>query len=68
MSLGLVSEGQYDIPKGLVFSYPVRSDGRSHHVVEGLSHDERARELLRLTREELVAEREGVRNLIVTRR
>ena len=27
MSLAVVSEGQYDVPKGLVFSYPVTPDG-----------------------------------------
>jgi malate dehydrogenase len=43
MSLAVVSEGQYDVPKGLVFSYPVVSDGASHKVVEGVSHGPHSR-------------------------
>jgi malate dehydrogenase len=64
MSLATVSRGEYDVPKGLVFSYPVKSDGYSHHVVEHIEHDERARDLIRITTEELIAERDGVRDLV----
>ena len=64
MSLGLVSSGQYGVPEGLVFSYPVRSDGKAHQVVDGIVHDAPARERIRLTTEELIAERAGVQDLV----
>jgi len=64
MSLAMVSRGQYGVPEGLVFSYPVRSDGRSHSIVEGLRHGPAAQAALKATTDELVAERDGVRDLI----
>jgi malate dehydrogenase len=62
-SLAVASTGQYGTPDGLQFGYPVRSDGTSWQVVEGLEHDAFAQERLRITTEELVAERDEVRKL-----
>src|SRR4051812_26961374 len=39
-SLAVASTGQYGVPDGLQFGYPVRSDGSSWNVVEGIEHDE----------------------------
>lgn len=64
MSLATVSQGEYGVPEGLVFSYPVASDGKSHHVVEGIRHGEAAQTLIRASTEELIAERDGVRDLV----
>ena len=64
MSLALVSQGQYGVPEGLVFSYPVTSDGRTHRVVEGVSHGQEAQAALRATTDELIAERDGVADLV----
>jgi len=64
-SLAVVSDGQYGIPEGLVFGYPVRSDGKgSWSVVEGLTLDDFARERVRVTTEELEAERADVKELL----
>ena len=63
-SLAVVSAGQYGVPDGLVFGYPVRSEGASYEVVEGLEHDEFARDKLRVTTEELLAERGEVAELL----
>jgi malate dehydrogenase len=57
-SMAVVSHGEYDVPEGLVFSYPVRSDGERCVVVEGIDHDEQARARLQATTEELIRERE----------
>jgi malate dehydrogenase len=62
-SLAVVSRGEYGTPEGLQYGFPVRSSGDSWHVVEGLEHDEYAQERIRITTEELVAEREEVRRL-----
>ena len=64
MSLALVSGGQYGVPAGLVFSFPVRSDGRTWSVVEGLRHGSAARSALKATADELIAESVGVRDLV----
>ena len=52
------------MPEGLQFGFPVRSDGTASQVVEGLQHDEFGREKLRITTEELLAERDEVRDLL----
>jgi malate dehydrogenase len=63
-SLAVVSRGEYDVPEGLQFGFPVASDGAGWHVVEGIQHDARARELLRATTDELLGEQSLVRQLI----
>jgi malate dehydrogenase len=62
-SLAVVSRGEYGTPEGLQFGFPVRSDGTSWSVVEGLEHDAFAKDRIRITTEELVAERDEVRTL-----
>jgi malate dehydrogenase len=64
-SLAAVSHGEYGTPEGLVFGFPVVSDGMDWHVVEGLSHSDFARERIAVTTEELVSERAAVRDLLL---
>jgi malate dehydrogenase len=60
-SVAVTSSGQYGTPEGLQFSFPVAADGAGGwHVVEGLEHDDFASERIRLTTEELEAERSEV--------
>jgi len=65
VSLAVVSAGQYGVPEGLVFGYPVRNGGRNWSVVEGVSHSAFARDRIKGTTEELVSEREAVRDLLL---
>jgi malate dehydrogenase len=62
-SLAVCSRGEYGTPEGLQFGFPVRSTGTAWEVVEGIEHDEFAREKIRVTTEELVGERDEVRAL-----
>ncbi len=62
-SLAVAGRGEYGTPEGLQYGFPIRSDGRSWSVVEGLEHDDFAREKLRITTEELESERDEVRAL-----
>ncbi|MFM7616012.1 MAG: malate dehydrogenase [Actinomycetes bacterium] len=63
-SLAVVSNGEYGVPEGLQFGFPVAADGNGGWtVVEGLEHDAFAQERIRITTEELVGEREDVRGL-----
>jgi malate dehydrogenase len=64
MSLAVVSEGQYGVPEGLVFSYPVTSDGRAHRVVDAIRHGPEAQAAIKATTEELIGERDGVADLM----
>jgi malate dehydrogenase len=64
-SLAVVSNGEYGIPPGLQFGFPVRSDGNGGwSVVEGLTHDPFATDRVRITTEELEGERADVVDLL----
>jgi malate dehydrogenase len=63
-SLAVASRGEYGIPEGLQFGFPVRSDGRSWQVVEGIEHHDFASERIRVTTDELVEERQEVTDLL----
>jgi malate dehydrogenase len=64
-SLAVASKGEYGIPEGLQFGFPVRTDGAGGwSVVEGLEHDAFATDRIRVTTEELEAERADVANLL----
>ena len=64
-SAGIVSDGSYGIPSGLIYSFPLRSaDGKSYSVVPGLPIDDDARRRLDASAEELKAERDAVKDLL----
>lgn len=64
-SAGVISKGEYGVPKGLVFGYPVTVDGQSHwNVVEGLSHDAFGKAAFAKTLNELLEEQEAVKDLL----
>jgi len=63
-SLAVVSRGEYGTPEGLQFGFPVTTDGRNWSVVEGIEHDDFAKEKIRLTTEELLQERDLVKDLL----
>jgi malate dehydrogenase len=62
-SLAVTSTGEYGVPEGLQFGFPVRSDGKATSVVEGLEHDDFAQAKIAATTQELVDERDEVRTL-----
>ena len=63
-ALAVASRGEYGVPEGLQFGYPVRSDGTTWQVADGFAVDDFARERLRITTEELVGERAEVEDLL----
>lgn len=63
-SMGVWSEGQYGVPKGLIFSFPVTSGGGNWKIVEGLEHDDFAKAKIAATTTELLNERETVKDLL----
>ena len=64
-SAGVVSDGSYGIPSGLIYSYPLRSrDGKSWSVVQGLPIDDDARQRLDASAQELLSERDAVKDLL----
>jgi malate dehydrogenase len=64
-SAGIVSDGSYGIPSGLIYSFPLTSsDGRSWSIVPGLPIDDDARQKLDASAKELEAERDAVKDLL----
>jgi malate dehydrogenase len=64
-SLAVVSNGEYGVPAGLQFGFPVRvNSAGAWEVVEGLHHDDFATERIRITTEELESERADVAALL----
>jgi malate dehydrogenase len=63
-SLAVVSRGEYGAPEGLQFGFPVVTDGKGWKVEEGLHHDDFAKERIKATTEELLQERDLVKELV----
>jgi malate dehydrogenase len=63
-SLAVVSHGEYNVPEFLQFGFPVRSDGEHWEVVPDLKHDDDAWDRIRKTTEELLQEKELVKELV----
>ena len=63
-SFAVVSRGEYDVPEGLQFGFPVATDGSGWKVVEDLEHSSFAKERIRRTTEELLEERDEVKELL----
>lgn len=61
VSMGVISDGnKYGAPEGVIFSFPVIVDSstRQWQIVDNVPLDDVAKQRLRVTGEELVAERE----------
>lgn len=58
VSMGVVSDGSYNVPKDIVFSFPVTIENKQWKVVQGLSIDDFARSKFDITAAELLEEKE----------
>ncbi len=63
-SVAVSSDGSYGIEKGLMFSFPVISDGTEWQIVAGLNHCAFSKEKIALTHKELLGERDAVKELL----
>ncbi len=63
-SVAVCSDGSYGADAGLIVSYPIRSDGTSWEIVQGVEVNEFSRGKMDATFQELAAERDMVKNLI----
>jgi len=62
-SVAVSSDGSYGIPKGLMFSFPMRSNGNDWEVVKGLELTAFAKEKIAATQKELEDEMSAVKDL-----
>ncbi|MDH4225297.1 MAG: malate dehydrogenase [Deltaproteobacteria bacterium] len=63
-SAGVVSDGSYGVEKGLVSSFPLRSDGTNWQIVQGVPLDPFSRQKLDASVKELQEERDTIRELL----
>jgi len=63
-SVAVATDGSYGIEEGLISSFPIRSTGSALEIVQGLELDAFAQEKIDATVQELISEREMVRELI----
>jgi malate dehydrogenase len=62
-SMGVVSDGSYGVPEGLVSSFPVTCEGGEYSIVQGLEIDAFSRGRIDASVAELAEERDAVRGL-----
>ena len=64
VSVAVTSHGEYGVPEGLTFGFPITSQGNgSWRVKEGFDVDEFAKDRIKITTDELMSERDEVRSL-----
>lgn len=63
-SMGIPSDGSYDIPEGVIYSFPVTCRDGSYSIVQGLELSDFDKEKMKASYEELVAERNAVKYLL----
>jgi malate dehydrogenase len=64
VTMGIASDGQYGIPKDVMFGFPVTCSGGKYSLVEGLSIDAFSQERIKVTLDELLGEQDGVKHLL----
>ena len=63
-SVAVCTDGSYGIEKGLIFSYPIRSSGKSWEIVQGVMLNEFSRGRITITEDELKEEKALVADLL----
>ncbi|MDP1651330.1 MAG: malate dehydrogenase, partial [Rhodocyclaceae bacterium] len=63
VTMGVVSDGSYGIPEGMIYGMPCTCAGGQWEVVKGLEIDAFSREKMDATLQELSEERDGVKHL-----
>ena len=64
VTMGVPSNGEYGIPKDVIFGYPVTTENGEYKIVEGLDIDSFSQERIDFTLKELLEEQDGVKHLL----
>ena len=64
VTMGVPSNGEYGIPKDVVFGFPVTTEGGKYKIVEGLAIDEFSQKCIDKTLAELQGEQDVVKHLL----
>ena len=63
-SVAVSSDGSYGIPEGLMFSFPIRSDGENWEIVQGIELNDFSQGKVDATKQELLEEQAAVQDLV----
>ncbi len=64
VTMGVPSNGEYGIPKDVIFGFPVTTENGKYKIVEGLEIDAFSQERINKTLDELKGEQDGVKHLL----
>jgi malate dehydrogenase len=64
VTMGFASDGQYGIPKDIIFGFPVTTANGEYTLIEGLPIDAFSQERINITLKELQEEQQGVAHLL----
>ncbi|PTN11239.1 malate dehydrogenase [Nitrosomonas aestuarii] len=64
-SMGILSDGSYGIPEGVIYSFPVTCQNGSYKIVQGLNLSDYDRNKMQKSYEELIAEQNAIKHLLV---
>ena len=64
VTMGVPSDGQYGIPKDVMFGFPVTTAGGDYKLVDGLAIDAFSQQRIDATLKELLEEQDGVKHLL----
>ncbi len=64
VTMGVASKGEYGIPAGVIFGFPVTTENGTYKIIEGLEIDAFSKERIDLTLKELLEEQDGVKHLL----
>jgi malate dehydrogenase len=64
VTMGIASNGEYDIPRDVIYGFPCTCANGKYEMVRGLEIDAFSRERMNLTLQELLDEQDGVRHLL----
>jgi len=63
-TMGIPSDGSYEIPDGVIYGFPVTCAGGKHELVKGLEIDPFSRKKMNATLKELEEERDAIKHLL----
>jgi malate dehydrogenase len=63
-TMGIPSDGSYEIPEGVIYGFPVICSGGRYELIKGLDIDAFSREKMNATLKELEEERDAIKHLV----
>lgn len=63
-SMGILSDGSYNIPEDLIYSFPVTCDAGAYQLVQGLEISDVSMKKMQISYQELLEERDIIKHLL----